>query len=85
VFLYAPIVILVIFSFTSDSFGVRWTGFTFKWYQQLFQNERLIGATINTLQVALISTVVSTSIGTLMALALAHRARRAAVPADRYS
>jgi len=69
-FLYAPIVILVIFSFTSDSFGVRWTGFTLKWYGQLFQNERLIGATINTLKVALVSTVVSTIIGTLMALAI---------------
>jgi spermidine/putrescine transport system permease protein len=69
-FLYAPIVILVIFSFTRDSFGVRWTGFTLKWYEQLFQNERLIGATFNTLQVALVSTVVSTIIGTLLALAL---------------
>jgi spermidine/putrescine transport system permease protein len=70
VFLYAPIVILVIFSFTSDSFGVRWTGFTLKWYEQLFQDERLIGATLNTLQVALVSTLVSTIIGTLMALAI---------------
>ncbi len=69
-FLYVPIVILVIFSFTQDSFGVRWTGFTLNWYVRLLENERLMGATINTLKVALISTVVSTGIGTLMALAL---------------
>src|SRR5690242_20352279 len=70
VFLYAPIVILVLFSFTTDSFGVRFTGFTFSWYSKLLQDERLIGASINTLKVALISTVVSTIIGTLTALAM---------------
>jgi spermidine/putrescine transport system permease protein len=70
VFLYAPIAILVLFSFTTDGFGVRLTGFTFSWYARLFQDERLIGAAINTLKVALISTVVSTIIGTLTALAL---------------
>jgi spermidine/putrescine transport system permease protein len=70
IFLYAPIVVLVVFSFTNDSFGVVWKGFTLKWYAQLFQNDRLIGATINTLEVALVSTLISTIIGTLMALAL---------------
>jgi spermidine/putrescine transport system permease protein len=69
-FLYAPIVILVLFSFTKDTFGVRWTGFTLDWYVRMFQDERLVGATLNTLKVALISTVVSTVIGTLTALAM---------------
>ena len=70
VFLYAPIVILVLFSFTTDSFGARLTGFTFSWYGKLLQDERLIGAAINTLKVAVISTIVSTIIGTLTALAM---------------
>ncbi len=70
VFLYAPIIILVLFSFTRDTFGVRWTGFTLDWYIRLFEDERLIGATLNTMKVALISTVVSTVIGTLTALAM---------------
>ena len=69
IFLYAPIVVLVVFSFTNDSFGVVWKGFTLKWYAQLFQNARLIDATINTLKVAFVSTLISTVIGTLMALA----------------
>ena len=69
-FLYAPIAILVLFSFTSDQFGVRWTGFTLDWYVRLFNNERLMGAAGNTLYVALASTVVSTIIGTLLALAM---------------
>ena len=70
VFLYAPIVILVLFSFTTDSFGARMTGFTFQWYGRLLQDERLIGAAWNTLKVALASTIVSTIIGTLTALAM---------------
>lgn len=70
IFLYAPIVILVLFSFTTDSFGTRLTGFTFVWYGKLLQDERLIGAAINTLKVALISTIISTIIGTLTALAM---------------
>lgn len=69
-FLYTPIVILVIFSFTSDQFGVRWTGFTFDWYVRLFNNDRLMGSALNTLYVAFISTLVSTVLGTLLALAL---------------
>lgn len=69
-FLYVPILILVIFSFTRDEFGVRWTGFTFSWYVRLFQDDRLMGASLNTLYVALISTLASTVLGTLLALAL---------------
>jgi len=69
-FLYAPIVILVIFSFTQDAFGVRWTGFTLKWYQRLFEDERMMNAALNTLWVALAATIISTVFGTLMALAM---------------
>lgn len=70
VFLYAPIVVLVLFSFTTDGFGVRMTGFTFSWYGRLLSDERLVAASLNTLKVALASTVVSTIIGTLTALAM---------------
>lgn len=70
IFLYAPILILVIFSFTQDGFGVRWTGFTLKWYQRLFDDDRMMAAALNTLWVALVSTVISTVLGTLLALAM---------------
>ncbi|MEN9937993.1 MAG: hypothetical protein RLZZ387_4572, partial [Chloroflexota bacterium] len=69
-FLYAPIVVLVVFSFTTDSFGVRWTGFTLEWYGRLLRDERLLGAAGNTLLVALVSTLASTVIGTTTALAM---------------
>lgn len=69
-FLYLPIVVLVVFSFTRDEFGVRWTGFTFEWYVRLFNNPRLMGAALNTLVVAVASTTVATILGTLIALAM---------------
>jgi len=49
---------------------VRMTGFTFDWYVRLLNDERLVQASLNTLKVALISTLVSTIIGTLTALAM---------------
>ncbi|MFZ9859158.1 MAG: ABC transporter permease [Roseiflexaceae bacterium] len=70
IFLYAPIMVLVLFSFTQDAFGVRWTGFTLKWYARLFADERMMNAALNTLWVALIATIISTVFGTLMALAM---------------
>jgi spermidine/putrescine transport system permease protein len=69
-FLYIPIIVLVVFSFTRDEFGVRWTGFTLDWYVRLFNDRRMMGATVNTLYVAVASTVVSTILGTLTALAM---------------
>jgi spermidine/putrescine transport system permease protein len=69
-FLYLPILVLVVFSFTRDEFGVRWTGFTLEWYVRLFNNPRLMGAALNTLLVAFASTLVSTILGTLIALAM---------------
>jgi spermidine/putrescine transport system permease protein len=69
-FLYAPIIVLVLFSFTTDGFGVRMTGFTFDWYGRLLNDDRLVEASLNTLKVALASTIVSTVIGTLTALAM---------------
>jgi spermidine/putrescine transport system permease protein len=81
-FLYLPIVVLVLFSFTPDSFGVRLTGFTFRWYADLFSDERLIGATVNTLVVATISTVVSTVLGTLIALGMERYSFRGRTTVD---
>lgn len=69
-FLYVPIIILVLYSFTTDAFGARLTGFTFTWYEQLWRDQRLMGATVNTLYVAFVSMIFSTIIGTMTALAL---------------
>jgi spermidine/putrescine transport system permease protein len=78
IFLYAPIAILIVFSFNAATVteGGRvlstsvWKGFTFNWYAELAQNTRIIDATYNTLVVAVASTLISTIIGTMAALAM---------------
>jgi len=70
VFLYAPIVLLVIFSF-SDSRNVgQWGGFTLDWYSEFGDNKALKGALWISVKVALWSTVISVVLGTLAALSL---------------
>ena len=70
VFLYAPIVILIIFSFNSAPRGAIWQGFTFDWYNKLFNNPRILDAAWRSLLIAVLSTVGSVSIGTLFAIAM---------------
>lgn len=69
-FLYAPIVILVIYSFSNSSLSGTWGGFTLDWYTRLFSNERLLDALRNSLRVATASMLISTVLGTLVALGL---------------
>lgn len=71
-FLYAPIVVLMIFSFNSQKLNVTWEGFTLKWYAELWQDRQIRQATLNSLYIAAVSTIVSTLIGTLTAFAYAR-------------
>ncbi len=81
-FLWAPILVLVIFSFNDSRSVAQWHGFTFQWYQNIFND--VVGAEArfttgnmlialgNSLFVAGIATVISTTIGTMVALSLAR-------------
>jgi spermidine/putrescine transport system permease protein len=69
-FLYLPVVILIIFSFNNTRSVAVFTGFSTEWYTSLAQNEELLDAARNSLLVGTITTVVSTLIGTLTALAM---------------
>ena len=71
-FLYIPLVILAMYSFNDSRINAVWTGFTFRWYEQLFNNRRVLEALINTLIIGFASTIVSTTLGTIAAIAL-HR------------
>jgi spermidine/putrescine transport system permease protein len=73
VFLYAPIVILVIFSFNSSRFVSSWEGFSLRWYVELFSNAAMGTALRNSLIVAFASTLISTVFGTMVALAMERR------------
>ena len=64
-FFYIPLFILIIFSFNSGK-NMHWTGFSLKWYQQLFMNSaNLWWAVLNSFIVALLSSVCATFLGTL--------------------
>ncbi len=78
VFLFAPIVILIIFSFNVSRRNFTWQGFTTDWYPRLFANRSLLDALSVTIQVAVIAVIVSTVIGSLLGLALARRRFRGA-------
>ena len=71
-FLFAPIVVLIIFSFNESRRNFVWIGFTTDWYPRLFANRDLIGALGVTLQVAAIAVVGSTILGSLLGLGLAR-------------
>jgi spermidine/putrescine transport system permease protein len=70
VFLYAPIAVVVLQSFNRAPRGTEWHGFTTEWYRTLAHNEPAQHATVITLTLAAMSSVVSTTLGTLLALAL---------------
>jgi len=73
VFLFAPLAILVLYSF-NDSRRIVWQGFTVRWYQELLADPTITGAFRQSFQVGLLATLVSTVIGTMVAFALTrHR------------
>ena len=71
-FLYLPLFVLSVFSFNRSRFSV-WQGFSWHWYSQVFRNEQLINAAINSLVIALSATVISTCVGALAAYAIWKR------------
>ncbi|HXT20317.1 MAG TPA: ABC transporter permease [Thermoanaerobaculia bacterium] len=71
-FLYAPILVLVLYSFNRSPRSAVWTGFTLDWYRRLIANRALLRAVENSLIVALATTAITTVAGTLVALALAR-------------
>lgn len=73
--LYAPILLLMFFSFNSTKNTVHFTGFTTKWYRELFTNSTLLSLLVNTLIIAVIASVVATVIGTMTAVGI-HKMKK---------
>lgn len=69
-FLYVPIFVMIAFSFNKSKSRTVWTGFTFKWYVELFKNEFILKAFFTTIVVALISATVATVLGTIAAVGI---------------
>ncbi len=69
IFLYAPILVLILFSFNQSRFNARWTGWTLDWYRQMFRDARIADAFRTSMVIAIVSTIVATVLGTMLALA----------------
>lgn len=75
-FLYLPILVLIVLSFNNSKSRVVWGGFTLKWYASCFTDETIMNAFVTTLQVTLTAAIVSTAIGTLAAIGISAMKRK---------
>ena len=75
-FLYAPIIMLIIFSFNDSTSFTKWNGFSLRWYEALLTNRTVMPALINTLSIAAVSAVVSTIVGTISAFGIHYLGKR---------
>ena len=74
-FLYAPIVILVAYSFNASRLVTVWGGFSTRWYAALFQDDQMLDAIWVTLRVGVLSATLATILGVLAAVALVRGAK----------
>lgn len=71
-FLYIPIVSLIVYSFNDSKLVTVWGGFSTKWYVSLFQNEQIISAVELSVQIALASATAAVTLGTIAGFVLAR-------------
>lgn len=75
-FLYAPIVTLIVLSFNASRTRAKWGGFTTRWYVSLFLNDAIMNALLNTLTIALIASLTATVIGTIACIAIINMKKK---------
>lgn len=75
-FLYAPIFVLIVFSFNATKSRTVWGGFSLDWYAKLFQNDQILTALYTTLLVSVVAAVVATIAGTAAAIGFYSMKRR---------
>ena len=75
-FLYAPIFVLIVFSFNDSSSRTVWQGFTLRWYEELVRDRAITSALWTTLLVSLLATVIATAAGPMAAVGLFHMKKR---------
>lgn len=80
-FLYLPIVVLVVLSFNSGGLPTSWGGFSLKWYRTVIHDAPILDSFRNTLVVAITVTLIATVLGTLLALGLQRTVRSRALDA----
>ncbi|HXZ96529.1 MAG TPA: ABC transporter permease [Burkholderiales bacterium] len=78
-FLYVPLIIVVVYSFNDSRLNAEWVGFTLSWYRVLFNDSQMIGAAVNSLTIAIVSSLVATALGTMAGIAI-HRYKPKLLP-----
>ena len=78
-FLYVPLIIVIVYSFNNSRLNAEWVGFTLDWYDKLFHNEEMLAAAGNSLIIALVTSLVSTVLGTMAGVAM-YRYRTRLLP-----
>ena len=76
VFLYIPIVVMIVQSFNAGKSRAKWEGFSLRWYAELFQDSSILGALQVTLTVAVLAMIISTVLGTLAAIGIYSMKKR---------
>ena len=76
VFLYAPIVLLIIFSFNAGNSNTVWQGFSLEWYEKLFRDRLIMQSVYTTLLISLLSTIIAPVAGTFAAIGFYSMRRR---------
>jgi spermidine/putrescine transport system permease protein len=79
-FLYVPLIVVVVFSFNDSKLSAEWVGFTLDWYTKLFHNEEMLAAALNSLTIAVVASTLATVLGTMAGIAM-HRFRSRLLPA----
>ncbi|MBR0399612.1 MAG: ABC transporter permease [Mogibacterium sp.] len=75
-FLYLPIFTLIVLSFNEAKSMSVWTGFSLKWYEELFRSKIMMGAIVNTFSIAILAALVATVVGTMAVLGMAAMKQR---------
>lgn len=76
IFLYVPILVLIVQSFNAGKSRAKWEGFSLRWYGELFSDARILNALYVTLSIAVLAMIVATILGTLAAIGIYSMKKR---------
>ena len=76
-FTYVPILVMVVLSFNASKSRVNFTGFSLKWYVQMFSDRNIVAAFQNTMLIAFLSSIIAVVIGTMAAVAISNMSKSA--------
>ncbi|MGM9521744.1 MAG: ABC transporter permease [Oscillospiraceae bacterium] len=80
IFLYAPIFVLIVFSFNSSNSRTVWSGFTLDWYARLFEDSVIMSSLYTTIAISILAAIISTVLGTAASIGFFNMKKRVRTP-----